>query len=466
MKDAFLRRLPLTLAALAATTSMPAMADISLEDASPLLTLAEVEGDYTFQGFDIVSLPDDQWAVVWVAHSDQPGERDYVALSRFDAAGEPAGPVLQVYRVAEGEDELLGMPSMAADQNGDLMVSWGSYTSASGYDGQYYQQGLYTRVDHNDTSDTIAAPRFFPETGGSPDNFLDIAVDADGDYGLAWGLRRDFEFWGTYTAEGTPITPSGYGIGAPVYPGPIAMEPDGTFVMTFGGGVAEFRRYTLDGTALHQGDSQLLAYDDYVLGVTQSEPAVSADSDGFLAIWLEDNANSDEPQKTLEIRGRRWYADGTPGPALLLASRPNNGDGEFSPPSVATDGQGNSVGVWAWQEEGQPTVAGLTAFNGDGDVVGNREIVFADLSGLSTLDQNSAPRVALRAGVMAIAWQGEANQTLYARAFQQDNHPDNPTGGGDGGGSGGGATAPLALLGLILLAWRRRRPRMGVLGGD
>ena len=55
MKDAFLRRLPLTWAALAATTSMPAMADISLEDASPLLTLAEVEGDYTFQGFDIVS---------------------------------------------------------------------------------------------------------------------------------------------------------------------------------------------------------------------------------------------------------------------------------------------------------------------------------------------------------------------------------------------------------------------------
>jgi hypothetical protein len=465
MKDAFFRRLPLTLAALAATTSLPAMADISLDEASPLLTLAEVEGDYTFQGFDIVSLPDDQWAVVWVAHSDQPGERDYVALSRFDAAGEPAGPVLQVYRVAEGEDELLGMPAVAADESGNLMVSWGSYTSESGNEGNYYLQGLYTRVDHDDTNATIAAPRAYPDSGGSPDNFLDIASDADGDYGIAWGFGPGgLEFWSTFTAQGNGLI-SGYGIGS-ITPGPIAMEPDGTLVATFVSGVARFRRYTLDGTALHEDDSQSLSYGDYDIGVFQSEPAVSADQDGFVAIWLEDNANSDEPQKTLEIRGRRWHADGTPGPALLLASRPHTDDGEFSPPSVATDGQGNSVGVWAWQEEGQPTVAGLTAFNGDGDVVGNREIVFADLSGLSGFDRNSAPRVALREGVMAIAWQGEANQTLYARAFQQDNHPDTPTGGGDGGGGGGGATAPLALLGLLLLAWRRRRPRMGAPGGD
>lgn len=455
MKDAFFRRLPLTLAALAATTSMPAVADISLGEASSLLTLAEVEGGYTLQGFDIVSLPNDQWAVTWVAHSDQPEERDYVALSRFDAAGEPAGPELQVYRVSEGEDELLGMPSIAADQNGNLMISWGSYTSASGYDGQYYQQGLYTRVDHNDTSDTVAAPRFFPEAGESPDNFLDIAVDADGDYGLAWGLRRDFEFWGTYTAEGTPITPSGYGIGAPVYPGPIAMEPDGTFVMTFGGGAAQFRRYALDGTRLHQGEFQRLGYDDHVHGVTQSEPAVSANSDGFVAIWLEDNTASDAPEKTLDIRGRRWYADGTPGPALLLASRPNTGDGAFAPPSVATDGQGNTVGVWAWQQEGQPPVAGLTAFDSNGDLVGGRETVFADFSGMDQFDRESAPRVALQAGVMAIAWQGDSQQTLYARTFQQDDQADRPGSSAGGGGGGGGTTGLLTLLAVGLLARRR-----------
>ena len=452
MKDAFLRRVPLTLAALAATASMPAVADISLGEASALLTLAEVEGDYTLQGFDIVSLPNDQWAVVWVAHSDQPGDRDFVALGRFDAAGEPAGPVLQVYRVAEGEDELLGMPSMDADQSGNLMISWGSYTSEHDYDGDYYLEGLYTRVDHDDTSDTISAPRFFPEAGEAPDNFLDIAVDADGDYGLAWGLSPDFQFWGTYTAEGNPITPSGYGAGGPINPGPVAMEPDGTVVMTFALGIAQFRRYTLDGTALHQGDFQSLSYGDYDLGVNQSEPAVSADSDGFVAIWLEDNAASDEPQKTLDIRGRRWYADGTPGPALLLASRPNTGDAAFAPPSVATDGRGNTVGVWAWQQEGQPPVAGLTAFDSNGDLVGNRETVFADFSGMDQFDRESAPRVALQAGVMAIAWQGNSRQTLYARTFEQDNHADRPGSGDGGGGGGGGTTGLLTLLALGLLA--------------
>lgn len=450
MKDAFLRRVPLTLAALAATASMPAVADISLGEASALLTLAEVEGDYTLQGFDIVSLPNDQWAVVWVAHSDQPGDRDFVALGRFDAAGEPAGPVLQVYRVAEGDDQLLGMPSMAADQNGNLMVSWGSYTSESGNDGNYYLQGLYTRVDHDDTNATIAAPMAFPDSGGSPDNFLDIASDADGDYGIAWGFGpRGLEFWSTFTAQGNGLI-SGYGIGS-ITPGPIAMEPDGTLVATFVSGVARFRRYTLDGTALHQGDFQSLSYGDYDLGVNQSEPAVSADSDGFVAIWLEDNAASDEPQKTLDIRGRRWYADGTPGPALLLASRPNTGDGAFAPPSVATDGRGNTVGVWAWQQEGQPPVAGLTAFDSNGDLVGNRETVFDDFSGMDQFDRESAPRVALQAGVMAIAWQGNSRQTLYARTFEQDNHADRPGSGDGGGGGGGGTTGLLTLLALGLL---------------
>lgn len=457
MKDAFSRRAASCLIFTAVMAAAPATAEIRLDEPSAGLTLQQADAGYRIQSFDITALPGNRWALVWAARGEDPGARDYVAVQRFNAAGEPVGAPVRIHQVAESENLHLGRPSVDSDGNGNLMVSWGSYDPEGGGSDDCYEDGWYTRVNRNDTDQTVAAPRSIPSIG-VPLCRSGIVVDADGDYvvsGSAGMVGR--LFWVRYLRDHTQSWGDQIQVQRSIVPGGMTMAPDGTLVVTIEDRAeALFRRLSPGGTALH--DDHFEELDNGVVSssdVYQSDPAVaSVGGDGFVGVWLEDNTPSDDPQKTFEIHGRRWHGDGTAGAALLLAANPQTGT--FTPPSVAADGQGNLVGVWAWQEAGQPPVAGLTAFDRDGQVVGDRDTPFADLSALGAFTPGGEPRVALREGVMAIAWQTDDGSEIQGRTFIQHNAPESNDSGG--GGGGGGPMAPLLLLTLAALGLRRRPP--------
>ncbi|MFP1683052.1 hypothetical protein ACLD0W_11095 [Alloalcanivorax sp. C16-1] len=455
MKDAFSRRAALPLILSAAIGAAPASADIRLDEPSAELTLQQAEAGYRIQSFDITALPGNRWALVWAARGEDANARDYVAAQRFNAAGEPVGAPVRVHQVAEGESLHLGRPSVDSDGNGNLMVSWGSYDPEGGGSDEYcYEEGWYTRVNRNDTGQTVAAPRSIPAPG-IPACRSDIVVDADGDYVTASSLGSEgYLFWVRYLRDHTQTWADEVSAFRNIVPGGMTMAPDGTLVVTIEDRAeALFRRLSPGGIALH--DDHFEELDNGVASssdVYQSVPAVaSVGGDGFVGVWLEDNTPGDDPQKTFEIHGRRWHGDGTAGAALLLASNPQTGT--FTPPSVAADGQGNMVGVWAWQEDGQAPVAGLTAYDRDGQLVGDRDTPFADLSALGEFTPGGEPRVILQEGVMAVAWQTDDGSEIQGRTFIQHNAPES----NEGGGGGGGPMAPLLLLTLAVLGLRRRR---------
>lgn len=457
MKDAFSRHAAFCLILSTAISAAPATAEVRLDEPSAELTLEQAEAGYRIQSFDITALPGNHWALVWAARGEDPGARDYVAAQRFNAAGEPVGAPVRVHQVAEGESLHLGRPSVDSDGNGNLMVSWGSYDPEGGGSDEYcYEEGWYTRVNRNDTDQTVAAPRPIPAPGVSPCR-SGIAVDADGDYVIASSAGMVGRlFWIRYLRDHTQSWGDQILVQRRILPGGMTMAPDGTLVVTIEDRAeALFRRLSPGGTALH--DDHFEELDNGVASnsdVYQYAPTVaSVDGDGFVGVWLEDNTPSDDPQKTFEIHGRRWHGDGTAGAALLLASNPQTGT--FTPPSVAADGQGNMVGVWAWQEDGQAPVAGLTAFDRDGELVGDRDTSFANLSGLGEFTPGGEPRVILQEGVMAIAWQTDDGSEIQGRTFIQHNAPESS---GGGGGGGGGPMAPLLLIALAVLGLRRRPP--------
>lgn len=433
-------------ASLAAAASfafvLPASADL-LDGAGETFTVQDMTGDARLSGFDIAALPDG-FVVVWTER--EPEGYDRVRARRFDQGGEPRDEAFLVIEEGGSTDAGLGRPQVAADDEGKLLVAWAR--DGSGPPG-FCSSNLYvSRVDADDNP----SPSETPYDAEYRPCQMGLAMDADGDYVVAWGnLNHDVKSR-SFLADGTVLgATETISRGNAAIDVSVAIQDTGSFAVgwNFTNGVAEFQTRTLaDNSLLH--DTQPLDNGDFSGDrLRRSGVALAADQDGgFVGLWEHVDLTVDAPR---EVRAQRWHADGTAGEALLLGSIPYQG--ELDAADMDADGQGNLVGVWSG-ERATGGVAEGTLIDDDNDVVGERAVTIADFSVYNGPPEAGAPRVAMNGDMVAVAWYGSDTQTLRARVFDPNSRTVNPSGPGSSGG--GGPTGPLTLLTVALLLRQRR----------
>ncbi|MFP1683050.1 hypothetical protein ACLD0W_11085 [Alloalcanivorax sp. C16-1] len=461
------RRAPLALAVAGAFIAPAAQA--SLPDLTvPALTLKTLDASVRqFSGFDVAALPGERFAVVWSEYGD--GGAGQVWLRRYDQAGQALADAVVL---AEDNDRVLASPAIAADDAGNLWVSWGNSASADFTRGALCQTGMaMVRVSPDDTVTSVTTP--------SPQGSVcarQVAANAGGNAVLAWFERGSQEsseplLFSTYGSNGGDLAGPVQVAGNVDFHVSVALNDDGTLLAAWEDRAVVYgQRFNLNGNPVDDGAGRLDQNRQSGASLVQRLPSVSDDADGgFVASWNQDDIIAEDPDFQRTVRAQRWAADGTAGDTLLLDNEEYDFAIDYSVPRVATDSAGNLVSVWVVVDDPRPLAARGTVISAGGEVIGERGTEFANVSDLDDMAPTGDPKVALSDDLAVVAWQGTAGDQAVLRAKVAGNalagDGDDGAGGdgqngGDGGADdlwGGGATGLGALLLMALLGRRRRR---------
>ncbi|MBF5056986.1 hypothetical protein Y5W_02280 [Alcanivorax sp. 521-1] len=456
-----LRRTPLAVAVCSAILCAPTGADNLFDDAAPARDLYTAGAGYDFNGFDVTALPDGQFAVVWVETEDS-GETSYVKLARFNAEGDAVGEALTVEE-SDSAHDAPREPVVAAGADGDMVVAWESRDAVRNLE---CDSVSYKLVSHENTvSDGISL--------GSGDLCrVRAAMNDDGAFVLA-GYERDSEgqpgdylAW-RFSANGTKINPGpiymGQGNEYVILPPAVTMQGD-TFTLAWNGSQGRLlaQRYNVNGTAL--SDSFRLDNDEQSgPSVSQTYPTLAGDEEGgFVGFWYQIGSDGEGGTDDHQL-GHRWAADGTAVAALEAGEDAIRGNvDERAPISVATDGDGLILAGWSFVNIDAERMESRVAAFRDGQRLGDGPMTVAT-TGEDTDVYSDLTRVVISGGTATVLWyQREPGENAVIRARSvtvSEPAAEEPASGGEdngGGGSSGGASGPLVLLGLGLLALRRR----------
>jgi hypothetical protein len=143
---------------------------------------------------DVATETNGDFAVVW--QSDETSKKE-IWLQRYQANGTTIGGATLV-SVLDGEDGI--DPTIAMDDDGDLVVAWQSKDS----DGN----GIFARRYNNTGIAQDATPAAVNATTSKDQQRPDVAMDADGDYVVVWDGEVASDPKGVYarrfSAAGTP----------------------------------------------------------------------------------------------------------------------------------------------------------------------------------------------------------------------------------------------------------------------
>jgi len=240
---------------------------------------------------------DGDFVVVWNSKGSSGSDTDSwsVQAQRYASNGSTQGAEFQVNTYTTGRQLY---PSVAADADGDFVVVWESYgssgtdTSASSIQGQRYASDGSTQGAQFEVNTYTSSYQNVPS----------VAVDADGDFVVAWGS------WGSSGTDTDGMSTQG-------------------------------QRYTSDGST--QGAQfQVNTYTTHY----QGRPSVAVDADGdFVVAWQSYSSYASDTDN-LSIQGQRYASDGsTQGAQFQVNTYTTNGQYE---PSVAVDAGGDVVVVW------------------------------------------------------------------------------------------------------------------------
>jgi hypothetical protein len=278
--------------------------------------------------------------VAWTSYG-QDGSSTGVYAQRYNAAGVPQGTEFRVNTYTTNSQ---WSPSVAMDADGDFVVAWqgrGVGDSlgifAQRYSAAGVPQGAEFRVNTRTTSDELLSS---------------VAMDADGDFVVAWQSRQGIASdWGIYAqlynAAGTPRGPE-FRVYADGALASAAMDADGDFVVTWmshGQDGSDWgiyaQRYNAPGVP--QGGE--FRVNTYTSG-PQMNPSVSMEADGdFVVTWM-----SYEPDGSrFGICAQRYRSAGVPQAGEFKVNTYTT-DGQAYPKS-AMDADGDLVIVW--QSDGQ-----------------------------------------------------------------------------------------------------------------
>ncbi|MDZ4686874.1 MAG: cadherin domain-containing protein, partial [Planctomycetaceae bacterium] len=299
---------------------------------------------------------DGDFIVVWQSVS-QDGSGYGIYAQRFNAAGTPQGGEFPVNSHTANHQQLA---AVAMDADGDFVVVWESL----GQDGSDY--GIYAQRYSNAGVAQGSEFRVNSLTTNSQ-TFASVAMDADGDFVVAWGSDgQDGSDYGIYAqrynaagvAQGSEFRVNSLTISAQTFAS-VAMDADGDFLVAWQSYLQDgmsygvyAQRYNAAGVA--QGAE--FRVNTYTF-LSQSRPAVAMDADGDVVIAWE-SLNQDG--SSYGIYAQRYNPAGV---AQLGEFQVNSYTTSFqNRPAMAIDVDGDFVIAWqSFTQDGNGTGYGVYA---------------------------------------------------------------------------------------------------------
>jgi hypothetical protein len=278
------------------------------------------------------------FVVVW-ASDGQDGSLYGIFAQRFRAAGSPVGSEFQVNSYTTG---LQGVPSVAADGNGNFVVVWPTFVAGGdGIFGQRFnaagiRQGGEFRVNSYTTGQV---------------SYPSVAVDVTGNFVVVWNsLGQDGSFLGVFgqlfdafgVPQGGEFQVNTYTTGQERAPD-VAVDASGNFVVVWqssaqdGSGYGVFgQRFAASG-ARRGGEFQVNSFTTFA----QPLPAVASGPGGnFVVVWQSYGHDG----SGYGVFGRRFDATGASEGSEFQVNTYTTGV-QFIP-AVAVDETGSFEVVW------------------------------------------------------------------------------------------------------------------------
>lgn len=316
----------------------------------------------------------------------------------------------------------LRAPAVATDNDGDYVAVWSSEESAgAGYD-------VYGQL-FNSTGTPIGTEFRVNETTASEQKFAAVAMDDDGDFVVTWSsLWQDGSLYGVYArrydASGTPQDGE-FRVNQTVDDNQnfsaVAIDADGDFTIAWtstaqdGDRTGVFaRRYGADGTAL----SDEIAVNTTTAG-NQRYPVIASDSMGeTVVVWTSDGQDGSSGG----IYAQRLASDGTPIGSELPVNATTAGNQQL--PSVAVAPGGNFLVAWQGFDltDGEWKVY-VQAYEASGTAVGVETIAGAGRHVSVTINN---------AGDFVVAWEAPSasdasHKDIHVQHFNPLGVPDGTT---------------------------------------
>lgn len=239
--------------------------------------------------------------------------------------------------------------SVAIDAAGDFVVAWTSYDLVHNGSLYYYDHNVYAR-QYNAAGTALQTSEFLlSATTSDIQRRPTVAMDAAGDFVAAWAdyppssthidvYARQFD------AAGSPVQASEFLVDtfatvSPTGSPSIAMDAAGDFALawdSYQGGIYA-RQYTAAGTALQASE---FLVNTFTSGA-QFSPSVAMDAAGdFAVVW-----ENEYPVGARAVYARQYDAAGTPLQASQFMVNTFSLSKPFNP-SAAVDAAGDFVVVW------------------------------------------------------------------------------------------------------------------------
>jgi autotransporter-associated beta strand protein len=369
---------------------------IAVEAAAPV-TVTDIQvNTYTTSSQSLPAMAadaDGNFVVVW-SSSNQDGSLSGVYAQRFDATGVALGAEFKVNTYTTSTQS---NAAVAMDADGNFVVTWDS----SGQDGN--STGVYGQ--RYDAAGVAQGAEFLVNTYTvSAQSYSSVAMDADGDFVVAWGSSgQDGSGYGIFAqrydaagvAQGAEFQVNTYTTSTQAL-ADAAMDEDGNFVIVWhssnqdGSGTGVFaQRYNAAGVA--QGGEFLV--NTYITGSQQSAE-VAMDADGnFVVTWQ----SASQDGSSYGVYAQRYDAAGVAQGAEFRVNTTT--DGAQSAPAVAMDADGAFVISWTGVDD---TGTGVFAqrYTAEGVAAGGEFRLNS-----YTLSAQNAVTVALQAdGDIVAAW--------------------------------------------------------------
>ncbi|MDH3911691.1 MAG: VCBS repeat-containing protein [Rhodospirillales bacterium] len=305
------------------------------------------------------------FVVVWEDFG-QDGDGFGIFARRYDAAGTPQEDVEFQVNTTTAHDQRA--PAVAMDVDGNFVVAWVSYSpgdsEADVFARRYNAAGVPQEAEEFQVNTVITT---FDQTLPA------VAMDADGNFVVTWVYIRAFDdslgiFARRYNAAGAAQEPEIWvnSIGNEQRFSSVAMDADGDFVVAWESRPpnADYdilaRRFDAAGEAQGPGEFRV---NSYAAG-NQRFPVIAIDADGdFVVTWQSYGQDGNG----YGVFAQRYNAAGVPQKDELPVN--SNTAGDQWVPSVAMDADGDLVVVWSSFDLGGDGVGVLAQrYQGDGPV--------------------------------------------------------------------------------------------------
>jgi len=341
----------------------------------------------------IAMAPDGSYVVVWRSEAqDDPDNQAGIYARIYNAAGVPQTGELLINENTPG-DQL--KPSVGIDDSGNFVVAWEG-SDASG-------KGVYARV-FNSAGVAQTGEFLVNQTTGNDQKEASIAVDADGDFVVAWqskdqdgdkegvyarvfdsaGLAQTDEFLVNQTTNKEQKDPS------------VSMDDAGNFVVAWqskdqdGSKEGIYARLYDDAGVAQTGEFRV----NETTAQEQKAPSVAMDADGdFVVAWH--SKNQDQADGFHGVYARAYDATGTATTSEFAVNQTTAGDQINA--SVAIEADGDFVIGWQGPDAGGNGVY-ARSFDAAGTALSGELLLNA-----TTANEQTKPTLAAAEGMPFVA---------------------------------------------------------------